>query len=50
MKRKQQSLQRQIKRGHAIGKLNPMTGFIEIYRRTTTNKKHTIFTQSIDPR
>ena len=46
MRNKQMSLARQIKRGHVVGKINQLTGFLEFFRRTATSKKHTVFVGS----
>lgn len=47
-KNKQQSLNRSIKRGNVKPKVNFLTGFVELYRRTSTSKKHTVFVGQMD--
>lgn len=43
------SIGRAIKRGHVVGEVNKLTGFIELYRKTTTSKKHTVFVTQFNP-
>lgn len=42
------SLTRAVKRGHVRGFLNGLTNHIDMYRRTSRSKKHTVYLQSID--
>lgn len=37
------SLNRALKRGHAQVQINKVTGFYEIYRKTATSNKYTVF-------
>ena len=46
--KKGQSINRQIKRGHVVGRINMLTGFYEMYRRTSNNKNHTVFIGQFD--
>lgn len=48
-KNKGQSLARMLKRGNAVLKLDKLTGFLNVYRRTTTSKEHTVFVTSFKP-
>lgn len=41
------SLTRAVKRGHVRGFLNGLTNTIELYRRTSTSRKHTVFITQI---
>lgn len=43
------SIGRAIKRGHVAGGFNNLTGWIDIFRRTTNSKKHTVFVTSFNP-
>lgn len=43
------SIGRAIKRGHVVGEVNKVTGWIDIFRRTTNSKKHSVFVTSFDP-
>lgn len=47
-KNKQQSLNRSIKRGNVKPKVNFLTGFVELFRRTSTSKEHTVFIGQLD--
>lgn len=47
-KNKGQSQRRAIKRGHIRVLYNHLTNFLELYRRTTTSKKHTVFIGQYD--
>lgn len=47
-KNKQQSLTRSIKRGHVKPIVNFLTNVVELYRRTSTSKKHTVFVGQMD--
>lgn len=40
------SLNRAIRRGHIKVKENKLTGFLELYRKTSTSNKYTIFITS----
>jgi len=40
------SLNRAIRRGHIKVQVNKVTGFLELYRRTTTSSKHKVFVTS----
>lgn len=46
--KKGQSINRQLKRGHVVGRINMLTGFYEMYRRTRNDKKHTVFIGQFD--
>lgn len=46
--KKGQSISRQIKRGNVVGHVNVLTGFYEMYRRTSNNKNHTVFIGQLD--
>lgn len=41
------SLTRAVKRGNVRGFLNGLTNTLELYRRTTTSRKYTVFISQI---
>lgn len=41
--KKGQSINRQIKRGNVVGRFNMLTGFCEMYRRTSNSRRYTVF-------
>lgn len=43
MRRKGQSLTRQIKRGNVKYRVNPDTGYLEFYRRTRNSRDFTVY-------
>lgn len=40
------SLNRAIRRGHVKVQENKLTGFLELYRKTSTSNKHTVYITS----
>lgn len=42
------SLNRAIRRGHIKAQVNPLTGFLELYGKTSTSKKHTVYITSFE--
>lgn len=42
------SLTRAVKRGHVRGFLNGLTNTIEMYRRVSTSRNHTVFISQIN--
>ena len=46
--KKGQTINRQVKRGHVVGRVNVLTGFYEMYRRTRNDKNKTVFIGQFD--